>query len=55
MGRAGRGSPVAEAAIREVQTAAGNAEAEGSRTAGGRVNVETARGSNGLHGQGFLV
>ena len=50
----GRGSPVAEAAIREVQTAAGNAEAEGARTAGGRVNVETARGMNGLHGQGFL-
>ena len=50
----GRGSPVAEAAIREVQTAAGNAEAEGERTAGGRVNVETARGMNGLHGQGFL-
>ncbi len=49
----GRGSPVAEAAIREVQTAAGNAEAEGARTAGGRVNVETARGTNGLHGQGF--
>jgi hypothetical protein len=50
----GRGSPVAEAAIREVQTAAGNAEAEGERTAGGRVNVETARGMNGLHGQGFV-
>jgi hypothetical protein len=50
----GHGSPVAEAAIREVQTAAGNAEAEGARTAGGRVNVETARGMNGLHGQGFL-
>jgi hypothetical protein len=49
----GRGSPVAGAAIREVQTAAGNAEAEGDRTAGGQVNVETARGTNGLHGQGF--
>jgi hypothetical protein len=49
----GRGSPVAEAAIREVQTAAGNAEAEGERTAGGRINVETARGTNGLYGQGF--
>jgi len=57
MGRAwagGRGSAVAEAAIREVQTAAGNAEADGARTAGGRVNVETARGTNGLHGQGFV-
>jgi hypothetical protein len=50
----GHGAPVAEAAIREVETAAGNVEAEGSRTAGGRVSVETARGSNGLHGQGFL-
>jgi hypothetical protein len=50
----GRGSPVAEAAIREVETAAGNAEVEEMRAAGGRVNVETARGSNGLHGQGFL-
>jgi hypothetical protein len=49
----GRGSPVAEAAIREVQTAAGNAEAEGARTAGGWVSVETARGTNGLHGQAF--
>jgi len=49
----GHGSPVAEAAIREVQTSAGNAEAEGARTAGGLVNMETARGSNGLHGQGF--
>jgi len=50
----GRESPVAEAAIREVQTAAGNAEADGNRTAGGRVNVETTQGTNGLHGQGFL-
>ena len=49
----GRGSPVAEAAIREVETSAGNAEVEGSRTAGGQVSVETARGANGLHGQGF--
>jgi len=49
----GHGSPVAEAAIREVQTAAGNTEAEGMRTAGGRVNVETARGVNGFHGQAF--
>ncbi|HMD77336.1 MAG TPA: carboxypeptidase-like regulatory domain-containing protein [Terracidiphilus sp.] len=48
------GSQVAEAAIREVQTAAGNAEAEGARTAGGRMNVETQRGVNGLHGQGFF-
>ncbi len=50
----GRGSQVAEAAIREVETAAGNAEAQGLRTAGGRVNVETQGGANGLHGQGFF-
>jgi hypothetical protein len=50
----GHGFSVAEAAIREVQTVAGNVEAEGSRAAGGRMNVETERGENGLHGQGFL-
>jgi len=50
----GRGAQVAEAAIREVEMAAGNAEAEGLRTAGGRVNVETQGGGNGLHGQGFF-
>jgi len=50
----GRGPLVAEAAIREVETVAGNAEAEGARTAGGQINVETVRGTNGLHGQGFL-
>ncbi|MGD0520157.1 MAG: carboxypeptidase-like regulatory domain-containing protein [Terracidiphilus sp.] len=50
----GRGAQVAEAAIREVETAAGNAEAEGLRTAGGRMNVETQGGGNGLHGQGFF-
>ena len=57
MGRAwsgGRGAQVAEAAIREVETAAGNAEAEGLRAAGGRMNVETQGGANGLHGQGFF-
>ncbi len=50
----GHGSPVAEAAISEVRMVAGNAESEGARTAGGHVSVETARGTNGLHGQGFL-
>jgi hypothetical protein len=50
----GHGAPVAEAAIREVETAAGNVEAAGARAAGGRMNVETQRGENGLHGQGFL-
>ncbi len=50
----GRGSQVAEAAIREVETAAGNAETESVRTAGGRINIETLGGTNGLHGQGFF-
>jgi hypothetical protein len=57
MGRAwagGRGAAVAEAAIREVETAAGNVEAAAARASGGRMNVETQRGENGLHGQGFL-
>ena len=49
----GRGSPVAEAAIREVRTAAGNAEADADRSGGGRLDIETERGRNGLHGQGF--
>jgi hypothetical protein len=50
----GHGFSVAEAAIREVRTVAGNVEAEGARAAGGRMNVETRRGANGLHGQGFF-
>jgi len=50
----GRGLNVAEAAIRSVQTEAGNVEAEGARTAGGRMNVNTMSGANGLHGQGFF-
>ncbi len=50
----GHGAAVAEAAIREVQTVAGNVEAEAARAAGGRMNVETERGENGLHGQGFV-
>ena len=50
----GHGVAVAESAIREVQTTAGNVEAAGARAAGGRMNVETQRGVNGLHGQSFL-
>ena len=49
----GRGPAVAEAAIRAVEVVAGNVEAEGARAAGGRMNVETERGGNGLHGQTF--
>ncbi len=50
----GRGSAIGESAIREVQLAAGNVEAQAGRAAGGRMNLETRRGANGLHGQGFL-
>jgi len=50
----GHGLTVSEAAIREVETVAGNVEAAGERAAGGRVNVQTQRGANGLHGQGFF-
>jgi hypothetical protein len=50
----GRGSPVSEAGIRQVETIAGNVEAEGASAAGGRVNIETARGTPQFHGQGFL-
>ena len=50
----GRGFALAESAIRQVQTIAGNADAEGAGAAGGRMNLETQGGSNGLHGQGFF-
>ena len=50
----GHGLGVSEAAVREVTTAAGNAEAESMRAAGGRTTVRTESGSNALHGQGFL-
>ncbi len=50
----GRGLGVSEAAIREVTTAAGNVEAEGMRSAGGRTTIRTQSGGNALHGQGFL-
>jgi len=48
------GPGISESAIREVQYASGNVQAEAERAAGGRVNVETQRGANSLHGQGFL-
>jgi hypothetical protein len=50
----GRGFAVAQAAIRRVQSEAGNVEAEGARAAGGRVDVETESGGAKLHGRGFL-
>jgi hypothetical protein len=45
---------VSESAIQEVRATAGNAEADAARAAGGRLNVETRHGTNGLHGQAFL-
>ena len=54
VGAGGHGFAVSEAAIRAVETEAGNVEAVAARAAGGRMNVETQRGSNQLHGQGFL-
>ncbi len=49
----GRGMSISEAAIHEVTATAGNVEAEGMRSAGGRTGIETERGGNALHGQGF--
>jgi hypothetical protein len=54
VGAGGHGLAVSEAAIRAVETAAGNVEAAAGRAAGGRMNVETERGANELHGQGFF-
>ena len=49
----GRGMDVSEAAIHEVTATAGNVEAEGMRSAGGRTGIDTEHGGNALHGQGF--
>jgi hypothetical protein len=49
----GRGFGVSEAAIHEVTATAGNVEAEGVRSAGGRTGIQTERGGNALHGQEF--
>jgi hypothetical protein len=49
----GRGFGVSEAAIQEVTAVAGNVAAEGMRSAGGETGIETQRGGNALHGQGF--
>jgi hypothetical protein len=54
VGMGGHGLALSEAAIREVQTLSGNAEASADRAAGGGMNVETRSGTNELHGQGFL-
>jgi hypothetical protein len=50
----GRGLGMSEAAIHEVTTAAGNVEAEGLRSSGGRTIIRTESGGNALHGQAFL-
>jgi hypothetical protein len=49
----GRGFGVSEAAIHEVTATAGNVEAEGVRSAGGRTGIRTERGGDALHGQEF--
>jgi hypothetical protein len=54
VGAGGHGFAVSEAAIRAVETAAGNMEAAAARAAGGRMGVETQRGGDELHGQAFL-
>ena len=54
VGKGGHGLAMSEAAIRAVETMAGNVEASADRAAGGRMNVETQRGANELHGQAFL-
>lgn len=52
----GRGgsSPMAEAAISEVKTQAGNGEVMASRAGAGEISAHTARGTNGLHGKAFV-
>jgi hypothetical protein len=52
-GTGGRGLGVSESAIRELTAVSGNVEAEGMRSAGGRTSIETERGGDALHGQGF--
>ena len=54
VGKGGHGLALSEAAIRTVVTVAGHVEATADRAAGGRMNVETERGANELHGQIFL-
>jgi hypothetical protein len=54
VGKGGHGLVLSEAAIRTVETVAGNVEAAADRAAGGRMNVETQHGANELHGQEFL-
>lgn len=48
------GTAMSQTAIREVQIAAGNAEAEAGRAAAGSMKIESRRGANALHGQAFF-
>jgi len=50
----GRAAAVGEAALHAVLITASNQQAAEGRAAGGEVNVQTERGSNSWHGQGFL-
>ena len=54
VGAGGHGLALSETAIRAIETAIGNMEASAARAAGGRMNVETQRGGDKLHGQGFF-
>jgi hypothetical protein len=48
------GPAMSQTAIREVQLAAGNAQAEADRAAAGSMNFATRSGENALHGQAFF-
>ncbi len=48
------GPGASESAISEVQRVTGNVDASGDHVVGGRANVQTLRGIDGLHGQGSL-
>jgi hypothetical protein len=54
VGSGGHGLAMSEAAIRAVETVAGNVEAAAARASGGRMNVETQSGGDQLHGQWFV-
>jgi hypothetical protein len=49
------GPAMSQTAIREVQLAAGNAQAEAERASAGAMNFETRSGANALHGQAFFI
>ena len=55
VGAGGHGLAVSEAAIREVQTAAGNVEAKADKAAGGRMDVEVLGERVRLSGRAVAV